>query len=163
MLTLYVTEPNGKLAEFGYLPENFLGDEVDTAVLGSEVDLLLEPGGADLYAPGVAASVGGCHRAKPFDQCCAFGVTGTSTRAARICARPLRDHSRAQPHPLPQQPSTPITIPPRLPVKRPPPIPLFRLGKITIDLTLDVARTPTSATRHFSSFPSRLLFNNQPF
>ena len=48
--TLYVTEANGELAEFGYLPEYLLSDEVHAPVLGPQVDFLLEPGVADLYA-----------------------------------------------------------------------------------------------------------------
>ena len=53
---MYVTEANGELAELRYLLEYLLGDEVDASVLGPQVNLLLEPGVADLYT-----LLGGCH------------------------------------------------------------------------------------------------------
>lgn len=45
-----MAETNGKLAELRYLPEDLLGDEVNAPVLRPEVDLGLEPAGADLDA-----------------------------------------------------------------------------------------------------------------
>lgn len=50
VLTLDMAETNGKLAELRYLPEDLLGDEVNAPVLRPEVDLGLEPAGADLDA-----------------------------------------------------------------------------------------------------------------
>lgn len=50
VLTLDMAETNGKLAELRYLPEDLLGDKVNAPVLRPEVDLGLEPAGADLDA-----------------------------------------------------------------------------------------------------------------
>lgn len=48
LLTLNMAEANGKLAKLRDLPEDLLGDEMNTSVLRPEVDLGLEPAGADL-------------------------------------------------------------------------------------------------------------------
>ncbi|TGZ53642.1 hypothetical protein DBV15_10428 [Temnothorax longispinosus] len=45
-----MAETDGKLAELRYLPEDLLGDEVNAPVLRPEVNLGLEPAGADLDA-----------------------------------------------------------------------------------------------------------------
>lgn len=50
VLTLNMTETNGKLTELRYLPENLLSDEVNSSMLWPEVNFGLEPAGADLDA-----------------------------------------------------------------------------------------------------------------
>lgn len=50
VLTLDMAETDGKLAELRYLPEDLLGDEVNAPMLWPEVNLGLEPAGADLDA-----------------------------------------------------------------------------------------------------------------
>lgn len=48
-----MAETNGKLTELRYLPEDLLGDKVNAPVLRSEVNLGLEPAGADLDATAI--------------------------------------------------------------------------------------------------------------
>lgn len=43
-----MAETNGKLTEFRDLPEDFLGNKVNAPMLRSEINLGLEPAGADL-------------------------------------------------------------------------------------------------------------------
>lgn len=51
-----MTKANGKLTELRDLSQDFLGDKVNASMLRPEVDLGLEPAGADLDA-----AVGGGH------------------------------------------------------------------------------------------------------
>lgn len=50
ILTLNMAKTDGKLAEFRYLPEDLLGDEMNAPVLWSEVNFGLKPAGTDLDA-----------------------------------------------------------------------------------------------------------------
>lgn len=45
-----MAEANRKLAKFWHLPQDLLSDEVNAPVLRPEIDLGLEPAGADLDA-----------------------------------------------------------------------------------------------------------------
>lgn len=49
-LTLDVAQANRKLSQFRHLPENFLGDQMDTTMLRPQVYLTLEPCWTDLYS-----------------------------------------------------------------------------------------------------------------
>lgn len=69
-----MAETDGKLAEFRNLPEDLLGDEMNTSVLRPEVDLGLEPAGADLDA-----AIGGGHGWRGDERCA--GRAGGSGRS----------------------------------------------------------------------------------
>jgi hypothetical protein len=62
-LTLYMEETHGELAELGDGLEDLIGDQMDTSVLGPQVDFPLQPRRAHLDVPVGRSHVGVTRRA----------------------------------------------------------------------------------------------------